>query len=253
VPHALETIQRFSWSTVSITCLALALSLAVPSATPAQAEEATDPGLAYSISRGGKLYDNWMTVLKASKPSETHPAWPASNTKRSGDVTWRCKSCHGWDLMGRDGAYAKGSYETGIKGLKALDGGKPAAVIAVMKHASHGFDGLLSEADFVDLANFVTRGQIGFSTVINYADKSVTGDKAHGKDLYQTLCVACHGLDGREPKEMDALGALAAGNPQEVLHKIRVGQPGEQMPGMHSLPVSMQADLLAYLQDLPRE
>ncbi len=90
-----------------------------------------------SIARGGKLYDKWFKVVGADKPADTHPAWPASNTKKKGNATHRCKSCHGWDLLGKDGAYASGSYKTGIKGLTAMAGGSNAKVIAVMKDKTH--------------------------------------------------------------------------------------------------------------------
>ena len=73
-----------------------------------------------SLIRGGKLYDKWYAVIKAKGPNETHPAWPASNTKKKGATTWRCKSCHGWDYQGKDGAYASGSYTTGIKGIGGM-------------------------------------------------------------------------------------------------------------------------------------
>ena len=48
-----------------------------------------------SIARGGQLYDKWFAVIDAEKPKDTHPAWPASNTKKKGNATHRCKSCHG--------------------------------------------------------------------------------------------------------------------------------------------------------------
>ena len=70
-----------------------------------------------NLARGGKLYDKWFKVVGAETPKTTHKAWPSSNTKKKGNVTWRCKSCHGWDGMGKDGAYANGSYKTGIKGV----------------------------------------------------------------------------------------------------------------------------------------
>ena len=101
-----------------------------------------------SIARGGKLYDKWFKVIGAPKPSETHPAWPSSNTKKKGNATHRCKSCHGWDLMGKDGAYASGSYKTGIKGLKNFAGESNDKVIAVMKDSTHGYDGKMSDQDF---------------------------------------------------------------------------------------------------------
>ena len=115
-----------------------------------------------SIARGGKLYDKWFKVIGAPKPSETHPAWPASNTKKKGNATHRCKACHGWDLMGKDGAYASGSYKTGIPGLKNMQGASNSKVISAMKDSTHGFAGKMADQDFTDLANFVTKGTIRY-------------------------------------------------------------------------------------------
>ncbi len=58
-------------------------------AKPASADEAvsTEAG---RIARGGRLYDKWFAVIGAEKPADTHPAWPASNTKKKGNTTWRC-------------------------------------------------------------------------------------------------------------------------------------------------------------------
>jgi thiosulfate dehydrogenase len=67
--------------------------------------------------------------------SNSHPpgrdrGWPASNTKKKGNTTWRCKSCHGWDNLGKDGAYASGSYKTGIMGVRALALSQPSSYLA---------------------------------------------------------------------------------------------------------------------------
>lgn len=91
-----------------------------------------------SIARGGRLYDKWFKVIGTPKPENTHPAWPASNTKKKGNATHRCKSCHGWDLMGKDGAYASGSYQTGIKGLKNMAGASNDKVIEILKGSHRG-------------------------------------------------------------------------------------------------------------------
>ena len=61
--------------------LSTALATFAVTAIPANAEEITS-----SIARGGQLYDKWYAVIKAPKPEETHPAWPASNTNKSGDA-----------------------------------------------------------------------------------------------------------------------------------------------------------------------
>ena len=91
-----------------------------------------------AIARGGKLYDKWFTLIKADTPNDTHSAWPASNTKKKGNATHRCKSCHGWDGLGKDGAYASGSYKTGIKGVNGMKGAEIAKIVAVLKDKTHG-------------------------------------------------------------------------------------------------------------------
>lgn len=233
---------------VSSVAIGGALFIAVPLAIgPASAGD-----MASSIARGGQLYDKWFKVIGAEKPAETHKLWPASNTKKSGDVTHRCKSCHGWDLKGADGAYAKGSYKTGITGLGAYAGGSNDDVIAIMKNDDHGFAGKMDEQDYVDIANFVTKGQIDMAMYIDYGTKAANGDAAKGEAYYNGLCAGCHGADGKKIKDMDhPVGDLSRGNPWEILHKVLYGQPAEAMTALNSLPIDVSVDILAYIQTLP--
>ena len=204
-----------------------------------------------SIARGGKLYDKWFAVTGAAKPADTHKSWPASNTKKKGDVTWRCKSCHGWDQLGKDGAYASGSYKTGIVGVSSYKGKDNAAVIAIMKDDTHGMAGKLDDQDFTDLANFVTKGQVDMSMYI--ANKALKGgNAAKGEAYYNTICAGCHGKDGELPKEMKPLGALM-GNPWEIMHKILNGQPNEPMPALRALDRQVVVDIMAHLTTLPKK
>ena len=204
-----------------------------------------------SIVRGAKLYDKWYAVTGAEKPADTHKSWPASNTKKKGDTTWRCKSCHGWDLMGKDGAYATGSYKTGISGVQAFKGKDNAEIIAVLKDDKHGFGGLLGDQDMTDLANFVSQGQVDMDAYIDRASKAPKGDKAKGEVYFNTVCAGCHAKDGRMPKDMPPLGSLM-GNPWEVLHKILNGQPAEAMPALRALDRQIAADIMAHLTTLPK-
>ncbi len=206
-----------------------------------------------SIARGGQLYDKWFKVTGAKKPENTHSAWPGSNTRKKGNATHRCKSCHGWDLMGKDGAYAAGSYKTGIKGLKNLMGASNSKVISAMKDSTHGYSGKMSEEDFTDLANFVTKGQIDMDTVIDRKSKMARGDIAQGERYYNTVCAKCHAKTGKEPKDMAPLGKLSNDNPWEIIQKIQNGQPDEKMPAMRAFDLQVSADILAYLQTLPKE
>jgi thiosulfate dehydrogenase len=207
-----------------------------------------------AIARGAKLYDKWFAVTKAEKPTETHKAWPASNTKKKGNTTWRCKSCHGWDYMGKDGAYGSGSYKTGIPGISAFAGADIAKIVAVLNNDTHGLAGKMADQDFRDLALFVSQGQVDMDTYIDRAGKAPKGgDAAKGASYYNTLCAQCHGDDGMLPKDMEKpLGGLM-GNPWEVMHKILNGQPGEQMPALRALDRQVVVDIMAHLTTLPKK
>ena len=206
-----------------------------------------------SIARGGQLYDKWFKVIGVDKPKDTHPAWPASNTKKKGNATHRCKSCHGWDLMGKDGAYASGSYMTGIKGLKHMQGVDNSKVIAAMKDATHGYSGKMSDQDFTVLDNFVTKGQIDVDAVIDRKTKMAKGNKAQGEKYFNTVCAGCHEKTGLKPKGMPALGGLANKNPWEIIQKILNGQPDEEMPAMRAFDLQVAVDILTHVQTLPKE
>ena len=207
-----------------------------------------------SIVRGAKLYDKWYKVIKAEKPKSTHSAWPSSNTKKKDATTWRCKSCHGWDYMGADGAYGSGSYKTGIKGINGMKGADPAKIVAVMTDDTHGLKGKMGDQDLADLANFVSAGQVDMSPHIDAAAKAPKGgDAAKGAAYFNTLCIQCHGADGSKPDDMKKTLGKQMGNPWEVMHKILNGQPGEQMPALRALDPQITVDIMAHLATLPKE
>ncbi len=246
-------------ATIAVTAICFGLAtfagtmIAVPK-TPL-ADEAADEIVTTEparIARGGRLYDKWFKVIEAEKPKETHSAWPASNTKKKGNTTWRCKSCHGWDNLGRDGAYASGSYQTGIKGVMAFAGAEPAEIVAIMKDKNHGLGGMMDDGDFEDLALFVSKGQIDMDQYIDRATKAPKGDKGKGQVYYETVCANCHGAQGTKVKDMKPLGKLM-GNPWEVMHKIVYGQPAEQMPALYAFDRQVTVDIMAYLATLPTE
>jgi thiosulfate dehydrogenase len=207
-----------------------------------------------SIARGAKLYDKWFAVIKAEKPKDTHSAWPASNTKKKGDVTWRCKSCHGWDYKGAAGAYGSGSYKTGIKGVDGMAGADTAKIVAIMQDDTHKLSGLMADEDFQDIAMFVSKGQVDMSKYIDYEAKAAKGgDAARGKDYFDTMCAQCHGTKGDLPKDMKKTLAKQLSNPWEVMHKILNGQPAEQMPALRTLDRQIVVDVMAHLATLPKE
>ncbi|MCH8181566.1 MAG: hypothetical protein IID55_00140 [Proteobacteria bacterium] len=224
---------------------------AVVDSKRASADEAVSSE-AGRIARGARLYDKWFAVIGAEKPKETHSAWPASNTNKKGNTTWRCKSCHGWDNLGADGAYSSGSYKTGITGVRGSAGADPTEIIAVMRDGTHGLGDLMDDRDLEDLALFISKGQVDMERYIDRATNAPKGDKVKGQAFFETLCVACHGTQGTKIKDMKALGGLMK-NPWEIMHKITFGQPDEEMPALYMFDRQVPADIMAYLATLPKE
>jgi thiosulfate dehydrogenase len=198
-----------------------------------------------SIARGGQLYDKWYAETGQEAPAASHPLYPKDGQYADKPGTnWRCKECHGWDGKGADGAYGSGKHFTGIKGVIGMQGGDPAAVVALLKAPAHGFEGLLSEADLSDLANFVVFGGYGYDAYV--ADGKIVGDAERGGQVYRTVCAGCHGAEGKLPKDMDPLGSLV-GNPWELMHKVLNGQPKEVMPALRAFDHQAAADVIAYI------
>ena len=251
--HRIAAVLSLFAALVAVSFLGM---LAIPSAVSADTLDSASGDQLAQIARGGLLYDKWYGEIKMDPPSETHPSYASSQGKRKGKGTWRCKECHGWDYMGKDGAYAKGSHFSGIPGIRGSAGGSTGSVISSLKGKDHMLGDYLSGADMEDIAVFVTKGQLNMDRYIDRSSKKAKGNKRKGERIYKTVCSKCHGMDGKEinfkdEKKPEYLGTVAQKNPWETLHKIRVGQPDEEMPAMIAFPVQTQVDVLAYSQTLP--
>ena len=216
-----------------------------------------------ALSGGGQLYDKWWAVLGLDAPEEDQPLWATQSTnERSGADTWRCKECHGWDYKGADGAYSSGSHSTGFTGVldsASLSAGELLAWLNGTTNADHDFSGAMDEVALNALVTFMQQEMMDISSFVN-DDKSVNGDPAHGKELFDGTCASCHGVDGKkinfsDPDDPEYLGTVAAGNPWEFFHKASFGQPSAPMPAGKALGWSMEdlADLTAFAQTLPAE
>lgn len=211
------------------------------------------------VAEGGRLYDNWIKAMGADDMTENQPLWATQTTNtRSGNDTFRCKECHGWDYLGVDGRYGGGSHLTGFPGIFAAKDKSAEELTAVLKSENHDFSAYLGDSQIAALVAFMQQLQ-DQSPYIN-ADKTVNGDDAKGKTLYNATCASCHGEDGKaidfdDGEGKEYVGTVAADNPWEVFNKIAYGQPGEPMPAAVNLGWSWQdiVDVLKYIQSLPTE
>ncbi|PJB67562.1 MAG: hypothetical protein CO094_03645 [Anaerolineae bacterium CG_4_9_14_3_um_filter_57_17] len=209
------------------------------------------------VTEGAHLYDNWTKAIGADVPAENQPLWATQTTNtRTGNDTWRCKECHGWDYLGVDGRYASGSHMTGFPGVISSAGKTPEELVAALKGENHDFSPYLGDAQMNALVSFIQQMQ-DLKPYIN-DDKTVNGDAEKGKVLFNGTCAMCHGEDGTaidfdDGEGVEYVGTLAADNPWEGFNKIAYGQPAAPMPAGINLGWSWQdiADLLAYAQTLP--
>ncbi len=229
---------------------------------PAYADDPDETGAGHvhetdiwAMARGGQLYDNWASVIEVELPKETHPAYPAAG-KKKGPSTWRCKECHGWDYRGADGAYAKGSHFSGIKGLRELVGTNPKTIHNILMDKNHQYEKLIPHSAMEKLSQFVSLGQIDMDLYIDRSTRKARGFPQRGAAMFQTICAVCHGFEGKamnfkDDKNPEYVGTVASKNPWEFVHKVRFGQPGVAMIGLVTLPTQDIIDLLAYAQTLP--
>ncbi len=206
-----------------------------------------------SIVRGGRLYNSWYTEIGVKPPSRRHPSYPTKGKLRNTSrATWRCQECHGWDYLGKDGAFAKGEHATGIKGIRAMDGVEPSVIVALLKDERHQYGNLLSEHDLYDLALFVSKGQVDMHAFVDPETGEAKGDKVRQKSLYTTICSSCHSLDGMGVSlKAPSLGDFARKAPWQTLHGILNGHPDEEMPPLRILDQQTIMDVMTYIQQLP--
>lgn len=207
--------------------------------------------LAASVAHGGRLYDDWQAEAGARRQDLPHPAYPRNAYyANEAALTWRCTACHGWDYRGNQGDHASGRHATGIKGIQGMAGVDPARVVAVLRDTTHRYGAVLKERDFLDLANFVSAGQIDMDPIIDRRERSVRGDAARGAKYFGTLCAGCHGLEGRR-SGTPPLGRVIRANPWGALHSLLNGHPDEKMPALRELDLQLVRDILAHAQGLP--
>ena len=232
-------------------------------APPTEAPQPTEIIITGSASEGGRLYDNWWKEAGVDEPSGDQPIWADQTTNtRTGTDTWRCKECHGWDYKGADGAYASGSHFTGFAGVIGVASSRsPAELLAALDgtaNADHDFSVMGDEA-LGSLVVFLSEGLADVGPYINAETKAaIGGDAVNGQKLYENNCAACHGADGRsvnfgDEDEPEYVGTIAADNPWEFIHKVRLGQPGTPMPAAVDSGWSLQdvVDVLTFAQTLP--
>lgn len=217
------------------------------------------PSVEWLMAAGGRIYDNWWEALDREKPEGTNPVYP-ENAEQEGAVTWRCKECHGWDYLGAEGIYRKGSHFSGIKGVMGASGVPPEALMTTLRDANHPYtQEMITDEEMLRVAVFLSQGLVDMRSFIDYETRKVipgSGDFERGRAIFQTTCAACHGFDGRaldwgEDGEHNFVGTEAQEVPDEVFNKISNAHPGAAMINTRAFPMSDRISLMNYIATLP--
>lgn len=215
----------------------------------------------WAIAAGGRIYDNWWEALDRPEPESTNPVYPvAVNDKQTGAGTWRCKECHGWDYLGKDGVYSKGSHFTGISGIMGAANIPSEAIMATLRDANHPYTTeMITDEELLRVATFVSKGLVDMRTFIDYNTRTViptAGDADRGRGIFQTTCAACHGFDGRamdwgSGDSHNYVGTEAQELPDEAMNKISNAHPGAAMINTRAFSLQDRINLMVYIATLP--
>jgi len=124
----------------------------------------------------------------------------------------------------------------------------------------HGYtEEMIGDDGMERIAAFVSRGQVDMSRYFDLqTGRLLAGDSERGRMVFQTICAACHGFDGRlldfgSGNEHAYIGTEATANPTEVFHRILSGFPGREMINLRAFGPDLAIDVLSYEATLPTE
>ncbi|MGI9270769.1 MAG: c-type cytochrome [Woeseiaceae bacterium] len=225
----------------------------------------------------------WFTRTQADYNSQAQLAFDKPNESVSAEELFAaCSLCHGAEGQGnirRDGPALAGledwylklqmnNYKDGIRGTARGD---------VPGHVMYLARGMLRDDATVDrLADYISKLEPGIPLAANavgerpylwespYAglDASITPDAAAGEETYATICVACHGTDGKGNEALGAANLTYLHEPYMIRQlkyfrdDIRGAHPkdirGQQMAAMSKFLADEQAiaDVAAYVAGL---
>lgn len=204
---------------------------------------------------GGKFYDKFYD-------SGLGLTLPGTFT---GSDFYRCKACHGWDMLGNKGAYANRAGTATRPNVAPNNLHAFAAVNNIREifdaikntggrskmagndkslndnHPDYGL--LLSDANIWDIVKYLKTEAVNTfnlyditvtglypNGVITYTNVGKDGSDAAGNAYYTNNCTGCHGADGRTiALGTRSVGDFAREKPNEMWHKVKFGQLGSTM------------------------
>lgn len=203
---------------------------------------------------GARIYDHPLNYIDANQTD-----YPNAYTN-----FYRCKSCHGWDLLGKNGvlinktptatypvaadgnlyAWAKQHNIRQIFDAVKNTGGRTKNMLTSYNSTHPDFGTILTDAQIWDCVKFLketahnvndfydlTTSGIYPTGTKTFSNIGKGGDGAAGLVTYNAKCKVCHGGDG---KQIDIycqglfLGEMFRQDPHEIQHKAIWGMPNDR-------------------------
>ncbi len=224
---------------------------------------------------GARLYDHVLNETNLH----------TNNIYASKANFFRCKSCHGWDLLGREGALigkaASPDYPE-VADVNLYEWSRnhtPREVFDAVKNTGgrsgntydatmpdYGAIGLTDDQiwDIVKFLKEDSRNIYDFTDMTvtgTYPNGSITytnigkgGDPTAGLATYNSICKTCHGADGTAinvycKPEGEFIGGMCRGDVPEVVHKAHFGMPYDYDHPNCQYAGEMPAELFKNLTD----
>lgn len=228
------------------------LAVSMVAITSCGKDDTNDNQAAYDSAdgvRGARLYDHALNELGITgKAANEHSNY------------YRCKSCHGWDLLGSSGVAigqtgsttkpapapvdlmevrANDDIDEIFEHLMATDGPSFDTFDENHKNEMPAWGTILSEEDAWDLVKFIKETAHDVSEFYDmdissghavFSNIGKGGDAANGRTVYDATCAGCHGSDGTSIDiycKGEYLGDMFRNDPHEIQHKAIWGMPND--------------------------
>jgi len=212
---------------------------------------------------GGRLYDSWLEQFALSEGT------PVDTAFTNHEDFFRCNKCHGWDLLGSNGAYAsrapnatrpalsdKNLYTYAqLHNIKEIfnavkrSGGRTKSAMISYTSSMPDYSKLMTDARIWQIVKFLKKESFNAfnlydMTVYGYyptATIKITnigknGDAAAGKATYATDCASCHGATGKALaiEGLYSVGWMTRNKPYAVQNNAKFGHPKFASAPTHS-------------------
>ena len=212
---------------------------------------------------GGRLYDSWLEQFSLSE------ATPVDTAFTNHEDFFRCNKCHGWDLLGSNGAYANRAPNTTrpavsdknlytyaqLHNIKEIfnvikhAGGRTKSSMISYNSSMPDYSLIMSDARIWQLVKFLKKESFNAfnlydMTVYGYyptATITITnigkdGDAVAGKATYATDCASCHGANGKSLaiEGLYSVGWMTRNKPYAVQNNAKFGHPKFSAAAPHS-------------------